>query len=161
MEKLEHCQNLEKYDIVTPINVDRYAKLLKRSHFPGEKSRYLINGFTRGFDLGYRGPLNRRNLANNIPIQEGVGSIAEMWRKLMKEVKVGRVAGPFSELHCHNYVQSPIGLVPKAGGQTRLIFHLSFDFGIEECNRSINYHIPESDCSVKYNDIDCAISACL
>ena len=42
-----------------------------------------------------------------------------------EEVKVGRVAGPFAEIPFENYIQSPIGLVPKSGGdQTRLIFHL-------------------------------------
>ena len=37
----------------------------------------------------------------------------------MKEVKLGRVAGPFLKVPFDNYIQSPIGLVPKAGGGTR------------------------------------------
>ena len=59
------------------------------------------------------------------------------------------------------YVQSPIGLVPKAGGKTRLIFHLSFDFGSQESQKSVNYHTPKQECSVKYNDLDHAVANCL
>ena len=41
----------------------------------------------------------------------------------MKEVKKHRFAGPFEVPPTKYYVQSPLGLVPKSGGQkTRLIF---------------------------------------
>ena len=51
----------------------------------------------------------------------------------MKEVQVGRFAGPsdLDNLPFDSFIQSPVGLVPKAGNKTRLIFHLSFDFGME------------------------------
>ena len=55
-----------------------------------------------------------------------------------------------------NFVQSPIGLVPKAENQTRLIFHLSFDFDQEEM-RSVNFYMPAEICMVKYQDLDEAI----
>ena len=52
-----------------------------------------------------------------------------MWCKLMKEVGLGRVAGPFDTIPFNYFIQSPIGLVPKDGGlETRPIFHLSHDF---------------------------------
>ena len=51
--------------------------------------------------------------------------------------------------------------MPKAGGQIRLIFHLSYDFGVEEEKRSLNYHTPDSLCSVKYRDLDHAVKNCL
>ena len=73
----------------------------------------------------------------------------------MKEVKLGRVAGPFKEVPYKNFIQSPIGLVPKAGNQTRMIFHLSYDF--KNGNRSLNYWTPEDLCTVSYNDLDHAI----
>ena len=47
----------------------------------------------------------------------------------MKEVKAERVAGPFESIPYENYIQSPIGLVPKSGNKTRMIFHLSYKFG--------------------------------
>ena len=55
------------------------------------------------------------------------------------------------------YIQSPIGLVPKSGNKTRLIFHLSYDFGLEVQHRSLNYHTPDDICKAKYNNLDCAI----
>ena len=75
----------------------------------------------------------------------------------MKEVKLKRYAGPYEEIPYEFFVQSPIGLVPKAGGQTRQIFHLSHNFGHEERQKSINYHTPDELCSVKYKDLDHAI----
>ena len=63
-----------------------------------------------------------------------------------------------------NYIQSPIGLVPKAGGadnQTKLIFHLSYNFGPNDEDKSLNYHTPDEMCSVHYNDIDAAVNSCL
>ena len=46
-------------------------------------------------------------------------------------------------------------MVPKAGNQTRLIFHLSYKFNADDL--SINDWIPEKLCSVKYNDLDAAV----
>ena len=50
-----------------------------------------------------------------------------------------------------------MGLVGKSNGQTRLIFHLSYDF---HDGKSINHHIPKELCSVKCNDFDSAIRLC-
>lgn len=54
-----------------------------------------------------------------------------------------------------------MGLVPKAGGETRLIFHLSYDFVPSEHQKSINYHTPEDICKVRYNDLDAAVRNCM
>ena len=44
----------------------------------------------------------------------------------MKEVRLKHFVGPFEEVPYDNFIQSPIGLVPKSEpGETRLIFHLS------------------------------------
>ena len=59
------------------------------------------------------------------------------------------------------YIQSPLGLVPKAGGQTRLIFHLSYDFREENDRKSLNCHTPEELCTVKYKDLDHVVRTCL
>ena len=82
-----------------------------------------------------------------------------MWEKLMKEVKLGRVAGPFREIPYYNYMQSPIGLVPKAGNKTRLIFHLSYEF--KSGLGSLNVNTPKEMCTVKYKDLDEAVRGCL
>ena len=138
-----------------------YRELLIRSGFNVDKRNYLIDGFTNGFDIGYRGPIERQDTARNIPIVNGVGSETEMWNKLLKEVKLGRHAGPFSKIPFKYFIQSPIGLVLKAENQTRLIFHLSFDFGEEIVAKSFNFHTPDEICSVKYKDLDYAVKTIL
>ena len=56
-------------------------------------------------------------------------------------------------------MQSPIGLVPKAGNKTRLIFHLSYNF--KNGNKSINYWTPVDMFSVNYNDLDSVVRDCI
>ena len=48
-------------------------------------------------------------------------------QKIAKEVKLGRIAGPFSEPPFEKFTISPIGLQPKRQpGEFRLIHHLSY-----------------------------------
>ena len=152
--------NDQLHGIVTPIKVEKYTDYLLALHFNTEQARFLIKGFQHGFDIGYRGPRKRQETSENIPIR-GVGSLEDMWSKLLKEVKLGRHAGPLRQIPYQFFMQSPIGLVPKAGDQTRLIFHLSFDFGMERNRKSLNFHTPDELCTVKYNDLDYAIDLCL
>ena len=48
-----------------------------------------------------------------------------------------------------------MGLVPKPGNKTQLIFHLSYCF--PNGNESVNYWTPHEWCTVKYNDLDTAV----
>ena len=93
-------------------------------------------------------------MSQNLPLKG-------LWNKVMKEVKLGRYAGPFKEENIPflNFIQSPIGLVPKAGGQTRLIFHLSYDF--KGGGMSVNANTNPDLCSVKYRDLDHVIDICV
>ena len=112
-----------------------------------------------GFDICYDGPQDRKSQAENIQIT--VGNETILWNKLMKEVELQCVAGPFREVPFNNYIQSPIGLVPKVGGDgTRLIFHLSYDFKRDKLG-SVNHFTPKDKCSVHYHDIDAAVQTFL
>ena len=113
-------------DIVTPLRVEVLQKLLKDSDYDPHETKFLVDGFTQGFDIGYRRPSERQSLSENIPLT--VGTKEDLWGKIMKEIKAGRVAGPFDDIPFKNFIQSPVGLVPKAGGKTRMIFHLSYEF---------------------------------
>ena len=130
------------------------------SSYDGNKAVKLVKGFEEGFGIGYSGPQERADTSNNLPLKN-IGTKTDLWNKVMKEVKLGRYAGPFEkrEIPFKNFIQSPIGLVPKAGGQTHLIFHLSYDF--DNGNRSLNAETPAELCSVKYRDLDHAIKNCL
>ena len=148
------CFNLD--DIVMPIKPDVLTKLLEETNYCLVKTKFLKDGFSNGFDLQYHGPVNRRNRSKNLPFR--VGNPQDMWDKIMKEVRLHRYAGPFTEIPYSHFIQSPIGLVPKAGNKTRLIFHLSYNF---QDYVSVNDCTPDELCKVKYNDLDHAIKNCL
>ena len=77
----------------------------------------------------------------------------------MKEVETKRYAGPFNTIPYNNYIQSPIGLVPKDGGKkTRFIFHLLFP---KNSSISVNANTPEELKSVNYKDFDKAVKICV
>ena len=145
--------------MVTPINAETLNDMLIATDYDDDKRKKLVQGFVKGFDIGYRGPTRRKNISQNIPLH--IGSPTELWNKIMKEVQLNRYAGPYQDIPYRFYVQSPIGLVPKAGNKTRLIFHLSFDFGKDESSKSINYFTPSAYSSVKYKDLDHAVRTCL
>ena len=107
------------------MNALRLDELLRSTQYDPEEThtQFLVDGFTNGFDLHYEGPENRTDTSTNIPFT--VGNRIEMWNKVMKEVMEYRLAGPYETIPFEHYVQSPIGLIPKAGNKTRLIFHLS------------------------------------
>ena len=122
-----------------------------------KKTLFLQQGFTYGFDIGYEGPKERQSLSNNLPFS--VGNHTILWEKLMKEVRLKRVAGPYDKVPFENFIQSPIGLVPKSSSKdkTRLIFHLSYP----RSGHSVNSGIDKDLCSVKYPDFSQAIDLCL
>ena len=76
----------------------------------------------------------------------------------MKEVKVKRYAGPFKQIPFEDYIQSPIGLVPKNSGRdVRLIFHLSY----LKDGDSVNLQTPKELSSVQYPSFDDVVHRCL
>ena len=152
---LEPALSYENFDldtIVTPVNYLRLEQLLKLTSYDPVETQYIIDGFKSGFDIGYRGPIEGiHRYAPNLKLN--VGSHVQLWNKIMKEVKLKRYAGPYSQVP----FQSPVGLVAKSNGDTRLIFHLSYP----HTGDSINSLTPPELCSVKYSDFSEAIIRCL
>ena len=127
VEWIKEFSNTNLEEIVTPIDCNKLEQLLQEVDYDPKETEYLCNSFRHGFDLGYRGPMKRKDTAPNLPFR--VGNATILWNKVMDEVKQGRYAGPFEKIPYKNaYVQSPIGLVSKDGNKTRLIFHLSYKF---------------------------------
>ena len=89
-------------------------KLLKESGYNKEKSEFLIKGFKQGFSIGYSRKTDQRDLSENLPLKN-LGTKTDLWNKVMKEVGLGCYEGPFklNDLPFSNFIQSPIGLVPK------------------------------------------------
>ena len=76
----------------------------------------------------------------------------------MKEVKPKRFAGPYKQIPFDNYIQSPVGLVPKDNGMdTRLIFHLSYP----RTGLSVNSGTPKESTRVTYCDFSEAVRMCM
>lgn len=137
--------------IVTPVQPRVLLELLEATNYPQEETQFLVNGFTEGFPLHYKGNTQRKTTANNLKIR--VGSAMDMWNKVMTEVKNKRYAGPYRHGPPYKYfIQSPIGLVPKQGGKTRLITHMSWPHG-----DSVNSNIPDDLCSTQYPSFQEAI----
>ena len=149
--------NFNIEDIITPVNPQVLENLLTETGYDVNETQFLVNGFRHGFDLEYQGSMLRQDVSNNIPLQ--VGSTQELWDKIMKEVKLKTVAGPFDSVLLQYFIQSPIGLVLKGVNQTRLIFHLSYDFP-KSGQPSVNACTPHELCSVQYRDLDFAIKCC-
>ena len=151
--------NFDVTIIVTPVDADELEKLLIHTNYDTQKTKNLIQGFKKGFSIGYVRDLKETQLSPNLKLR--VGDKVELWNKVMNEVKEKRFAGPFKqeELPFDKFIQLPIGLVPKDGGcKTRLIFHLSY----ARCTgRSVNANIPKEQCTVKYNDFDQAVKHCI
>ena len=137
--------------------MNAFESLLRLANYNSLETDFLIDSFKNGFDIGYRGPIEGvRRFSPNLKLR--VGSQTILWNKMMKEVKLKRFAGPFSEPPFTHFIQSPVGLVPKDGGNdTRLIFHLSYPRN----GSSINSETPAEFCSVKYPDFSEAVRLCL
>lgn len=73
----------------------------------------------------------------------------ETLQLLSKEVEVGRMLGPFTEIPISTLRVSPIGLVEKSDSTWRLITHLSFPY-----KNSVNDYIDKKFCTVKYSSFD-------
>ena len=141
------------------MNAEKLNQLLDQTNYDKEETEFLIDGFKNGFDLGYRGPTEIKQVSKNLKFT--IGDKIDMWNKIMKEVKEKRYAGPFEEPPFENYIQSPIGLVPKDGGKkTRLIFHLSHPRN-EEYGISINGATPKELTTVKYKEFEEAVRMCI
>ena len=154
-----YYENMDLDQIYTPVDAEKLEQLLMQTNYDKKETKFLVEGFKQGFDLGYRGPEIIQQKANNLKFT--IGDKFELWNKVMKEVKEKRYAGPFETIPFENYIQSPIGLVPKDGGKkTRLIFHLSHP---RDTNKgfSINNSTPKELTKVSYTEFDEAIRLCI
>ena len=156
-EELLDFTNMNLNDIVTPVDAWVLRDLLTKAGYNRQKTDFLFKGFSEGFSLRYQGKLlEGKRFAPNLKLR--IGSKTELWNKVMKEVQLGRYAGPFDDPPFEHFVQSPIGLVPKdQGKKTRLIFHLPYP----KDGDSVNSGILREFCSVKYPDFEQAVKLCI
>ena len=73
--------------VVTPVDVGMYDKLLYSAGYDPVKASFLVDSFRRGFPLNYQGSKEVHMTSANLKLR--VGNKAELWTKIMKEVKLG------------------------------------------------------------------------
>lgn len=145
------CNLLHKlWDIgSTPINTSNFDSLLV--NYPNKEiATVLSNGFKNGFSLQYTGIRKKVEFKNMISAEEHA---VELHEKINKEIKLGRILGPFPCPPISNLRCNPVGILPKKQGGWRMISNLSYPVG-----NSINDHIDQQYCSVSYSTFDQALS---
>ena len=85
--------NTDLQNIVNPVNVQEFDRLLVQSKYDSDERKYLIEGFTNGFSSGYSGSREVKKSAPNLKLR--IGSPVELWNKVMLEVQKGRVCWAF------------------------------------------------------------------
>jgi len=133
----------------SPIKVDALEELL--SGYDEDERNYLINGFRHGFFLDSDIVCDSVFQNNHHSISDHPDIAEDL---ISKEVKEGRVAGPFDNAPFDNFQVSPIKLQPKKTGGFRLIQNLSAPYD----ENSVNFHISDENSTVSYASIQDAIS---
>ena len=138
--------------VTSPINVQVLEYFL--SGYDDTEKQYLLEGFRYGFSLNYGGDQiggifkNHPSVLNNEEIVSN---------KLIQELQLDRIAGPFDDPPFHDFRSSPLGLVPKKEpGEFRVIHDLSYPKYSQGV--SINSNISPENSTVSYDDLDYAIS---
>lgn len=133
--------------ITTPVNIENFSFALSE-HPDQELCKYLIDGLTYGFDIGYAGP-HFTTLPKNL--RSATENSEAVTAAICKELSRKHTAGPYSEPPLRNLHCSPLGSREKKDGTRRLIMDLSQPFG-----ESINEGIPKENFTVKYENFDTA-----
>lgn len=133
-----------RHDVLpSPIRTQKLEYLLK--DYPN--CAFLIQGFTKGFRLHYHGPQQSYEIKNNKSVLENEKQVFD---KVLNEVSLGRIAGPFLVKPFDNFHVSPLGRVPKKEeGKFRIIHDLSQPRGY-----SVNNFISDEYASVRYETFD-------
>ena len=106
-----------------PIKISRLSEQLQH-HPDSKKVNYILEGLTKGFDLEYSGPFEPKT-PDNLSIADQDPQVIR--NKLHKEIKLGRMVGPFTEPLFPDLNCSPVGLVPKKEStDLQMIMHLSY-----------------------------------
>ena len=135
----------------TPIKIDALQAYLEG--YDSVKTQYLLDGFSQGFMLQSQGLQSANTDVKNPSIPNQL--VAEVQKKLQKEIDAGRIIGPFSSPPLPNFRVSPIKVAEKKEpGKYRFIHNLSYPYDEE----SVNASIPRDKVAVQYSTIDDAIA---
>ena len=134
---------IEARALPTPVKVRPLETLLTSFH----DKEFIVNGFTRGFDLGFTGEPATVTCNNSFSVNS---NLALAHAKVFSEIKLGRVAGPFSYPPLKDFKCSPLSLREKSTpGKFRLLHNLSYPYN----ESAVNFNIPDEAAKLKYSSI--------
>ena len=92
-----------------------FERLLLEANYSTSKTEFLVDGFKDGFDLGYRGREKNPQKSSKFKIKSGQPdhALEQNYERSGKN----RYTGPYSTIPFDYYIQSPVGLVLKDGGE--------------------------------------------
>lgn len=135
----------------TPIIPSKFRVLLQG--YDKQLATYIIDGFTHGFRIH---AINIKDYCQS-PTNAAIANCnpAAVEEKLMKEIKLGHIAGPFEQPPFDPMYISPLSLRPKNNNDGwRLLHDLSFPYN----DKSVNSAIPDEYKHVHYASIQDAIT---
>ena len=137
---------------ITPFKIEFWRENLQ-DHPDPAFVKTVLKGIEFGVKIGYDGPQFSFE-SDNWP--SSLEHAAEVSKIISKNVKLGRVAGPYSSPPLTNFRCSPLGAIPKKSGGVRIINDLSFP-----STKSINDFISTDDFALSYTSVDAAVSRIL
>ncbi len=106
----------------------------------------LMTGFKEGFKVIFEGEEGELECNNSKSAQE---KPEEADGKIRKEIRKGRIAGPFHTKPLIDFKCSPLSIREKhTKGSYRLLHNRSFPYD----SRSVNHNIPKDKATVQYSD---------
>lgn len=140
----------------TPVNPSRLSDHLARIGYDPALTSYLVDGFSCGFSIGHNSDIDISNDCSNP--RRAIKSQSVVMDKLHKELKAGRVAGPFDLPPFEPFHISPLNIrEKKTPGKFRLLHNLSYPYD----ETSINANIPQNEKTVSYSTVGAAIRCLL
>jgi hypothetical protein len=100
----------------------------------------VLHGIMHGVSIGFTGARDVSRTSHNLRSALDGGRVQRMVRDIiLADVAAGKKAGPFDVPPFEHFSYSPIGAVQKGGSweKIRVIHHLSFPFGGDSINASV------------------------
>ena len=142
----DHKSDTSPFQVPTPI-----LPLTLQHYLEGyndNSAKTLVSGFQNGFSLGSIGSLTPSIYRNHSSVSEHQAFVKN---KIISDIKLGRVKGPYLQPPFSNFVSSPLGVVPKKSANSFRIIH---DLSFPKNSQSVNSTIPYENSTVTLETFD-------
>ena len=127
---------------LTLMRAGAWRAVLEKSGYAAEhpeRAREILNAIEFGVPVDFVGDRSAPVRGKNSRMAADV--VAKVTAIINADVRALKKAGPFKEMPMQNFFVSPIGSVPKASGEPRVIHNLSHPYD----GASVNAGIPHAD----------------